>query len=129
MISVPTAKSAQNRFKKDSVLSEKEEKFCSCVLKVAAKQKGACNTERAWFETRDNKTCYNPYAICAKSVGTTSRKCGENYNFESLSDDELISYAQLHQKDKDNKLVIPKPYDRDQMLTNIYTWKQSKGKK
>lgn len=109
---------------KDNKLSEREEKFCSCVVKVAAKQLGACNTEKAWFEERDGKRCYNPYAVCASSVGTTSRECGQHYDFDKFSDDYLIAYAQLH---KD--LVIPDPYSRSAMLETIRQWKISKGKK
>ena len=115
-------------FISNSELPENKKKFCRCVLKVANKQRGLCNTDRAWFETRNGQQCYNPYSICAKSVGTTSRECGKNYNFSTFSDEYLITYSELHQKDKNNTLIIPEPYDRNQMLTNIYTWKQSKSK-
>ena len=117
-----------NYFKSDSFLNDKQEAWCRCVLHVAAKQKGACNTEQAWFETRENQRCYNPYSVCSKSVGTSVRTCGENYDFNSISDDELIAYAQLHQK-KEPKIVIPSPYNRTEMLDNIKRWKESLGKK
>lgn len=135
---VPTPKSLKNGdqsismdsyFKSDSNLTEQQKKWCRCVLKVADKQPGACNTEKAWFETRDGKTCYNPYAICSKSVGTSVRTCGENYDFESLSDNHLIAYAELHQNSKDGiNIEIPVPYDRTMMLMNIKKWKDLKGK-
>lgn len=41
-------------------LTDKEVKYCHCVMDVKAKG-----------------TAYNPYAVCAKSVGTTSRRCRE----------------------------------------------------
>ena len=119
----------ENFFVADSDLPENKRKFCRCVLKVADKQRGACNIERAWFETREGKKCYSPYRVCAKSVGTTSRECGKNYDFNSFSDDHLITYAQLHQKDKDGIIPhIPDPYDRQTMLDNIKRWKELKEK-
>lgn len=116
-------------FKPDTSLPEDKQKFCRCVIKVADKQRGRCNTEQAWFETRDGQQCYNPYRVCAASVGTTSRVCGAEHDFESFSDDHLITYAQLHQKSKDGiNIVIPEPYDRSKMLENIRIWKAAKGK-
>ncbi len=112
-----------NYFKSDSTLNEKQKSWCRCVLHVASKQKGACNIEQAWFETRDGHECYNPYAICSKSVRTSVRTCGENYDYASISDDELIAYAQLHQQ-KDPKIKIPEPYNRQDMLDNINRWKK-----
>ena len=116
-----------NYFKNNSSLTDKQKSWCRCVLHVADKQRGACNTEKAWFEKRDGQTCYNPYAVCSKSVGTSVRICGENYDFNSISDNELISYAQLHQKGS-NIIVIPNPYDRKEMLDNIKRWKELEGK-
>ena len=96
---------------------------------MAAKQPGACNTEKAWFETREGKVCVNPYAICSKSVGTSVRTCGENYDFESLPDNYLIAYAELHQNSKDSiNIIIPNPYYREEMLNNIKRWKELKEK-
>ena len=118
-----------NFFLPGSDLPEKKRKWCRCVLKVSNKQRGACNIERAWFESRDGTKCYSPYRVCSASVGTSSRECGEHYDFPSFSDDHLITYAQLHQKDKDGIIIdIPNPYNRDQMLANIKRWKELKGK-
>lgn len=112
-----------------TTLTDQQQKWCRCVLKVADKQKGACNIEQAWFQQRDGQQCYNPYAICSKTVGTSVRTCGSNYNFEALSDDHLLAYAQLHQKSKSgNNIAIPSPYNRSQMLKNIRDWKQREGK-
>jgi len=90
-------------FKEDSTLTEGEEKFCRCYLKVAAKGK-----------------VRNPYAICAKSVGTTSRKCGESFDFEAMPDDLLIAYLKVH------KLEVPSPYNRKQALLTVYRSKKNK---
>lgn len=103
-------------------LSESEEKYCHCVLEVAAKQPAECNLERAWFQHRDEKVCYNPYAVCASRTHTSSRHCGENYNFAALPDEQIRAYANL------SKVAVPEPYDRTQMLTNIMRWKESEGK-
>lgn len=126
---VPSPRKAEttNYFKPDTNLTEKQQKWCRCVLKVADKQRGGCNIERAWFETRDGKTCYNPYAVCSASVGTSTRECGKNYDFDSFSDNHLLAYAELHQKDKDGIIIeIPDPYNREVMLRNIKRWKEIK---
>jgi len=129
---IPVSKSIPKTiifFKPDSDLSEKKRKWCRCMIKVADKQKGRCNVEQAWFESRDGTKCYSPYRVCSASVGTSSRECGKHFDFDSFSDNHLIAYAELHQKDKDGIIIkIPKPYNRSQMLTNIKTWKQMKSK-
>ena len=122
-----TAEEKANYFIPGTTLTEQQQKWCRCVLKVADKQKGACNTEQAWFQTRENKTCYNPFAVCSASVGTSTRECGDNLNFEALSDDYLLAYAQLHQNTK-HIIRIPEPYDRSQMLRNIAEWKFHESK-
>ena len=101
-------------FKRGSDLTEKEEKYCRCVLKVGEKQPESCN-----LSEKGRGKCYNPYAVCAKSVGTTSRRCGENYNFEELSDEQIKAYARL------SKISIPRPYNRQEMLNRIYKWKRN----
>jgi len=103
--------------KSETGLSEPKQKFCRCVLDVASKQPESCNRERAWYQVREGRMCYNPYSVCAKSVGTTSRKCGESYDFENIPDDQLVAYASL------NRIEVPRPYDRTKMLENIYRWK------
>lgn len=105
-------------FREDTILTPHEQKYCSCVLDVAAKQPGACNLEKAWFEHRDEAMCYNPYAVCAKSVGTSTRHCGEEYNYENLSDNKLIAFINL------NGMPTPSSYDRENLLNLIYEWKR-----
>lgn len=100
-------------------LNEQDEKYCRCILQVAGKQPPACNIERAWFKTRDGKKCVNPYAVCHSSVQRESGRpvCGPYYNFNNIPDQELIGYASL------NRINIPQPYNREQMIENIYQWK------
>ena len=106
--------------KKDSGLTEGEQKYMRCVVKVAAKNAEQCNREKLWFETVDGKECYNPYAVCAKSTRHSCRGCGDAYNLEGFTDDQLKAYASL------NRVNIPSPYNRDMMLKNIYSWKEQK---
>ena len=103
-----------------NTLTEPQKKYCRCVLKVAAKQAGACNVDKAWYESRDGVKCYNPYAVCAKSTGTTSRECGKNYSFKDLSDAELTAYAQL------SGIIGVTTYDRNTLLSKIIGWKAYK---
>lgn len=103
------AKYQNPRIRPDSQLTEQEQKYCSCVIQVEAKQGGG----------------YNPYAVCHSSVSGAGRPdCGDDYNWPMLTDAELIGYA----KGKKGAIVIPQPYDRHQMLDNIKQWKQRLGK-
>jgi len=92
-------------FKPDTTLSPEEQAFCRCVAHVEAKG-----------------TARNPYAVCAKSVGTTSRRCGQEYEFSNFPDSELIGYAEQH------KISVPRPYRRQKMLENITAWKAQEKK-
>jgi len=85
----------------NSTLSDHEQRFCDCVLKVANKQPQQCNIDKSWFERRDGSMCYNPYSVCASSVGTTSRNCNSNYDFDTIPHDILVTFANL------NDIVIP----------------------
>jgi hypothetical protein len=114
--------SGDEYFKDPSRLSEQDKKYCRCVLHVAGKQIPECLRDRAWYQTIGGKTCANPYPICAKSTRHSSRECGENYNFEAIPDNELVGYASYH------KIHVPQPYNREQMIRNIYAWKETEGK-
>lgn len=96
-----------------SGLSEKQEKYCDCVAKVTAKNPDWCNVEQAWGETRNGRTCYSPYKVCAKTVGTTTRECSYNYNYDAMSDTQLLSFADLH------KINIGQPYNRHILIQTI----------
>lgn len=79
----------------NSLLSDREMAFCECVIDVGTKQPGKCNLEKAWFEERDEHVCYNPFAVCAKSVGTTSRNCKENFNSQQMTPAQLDVFNAL----------------------------------
>lgn len=104
--------SSGNKLQGDHPLTEREVSYCNCLLGVAGKQPSGCTPERAGRRIQ-GETCYNPFAVCAKSVGTTSRKCNEYYDYDNLSDPELIAAASLIG-------VKPKiPYNRDYVLREI----------
>lgn len=107
--------------KPNSGLTDAEQRYARCVLQVAGNQPPACLEEKAWGERREGKVCANPYPVCAKSVGTTTRRAGPSYNFEEIPDVEVRGYARL------NKIPVPEPYDRQRMLNNIKEWKVQKG--
>ena len=107
-------------------LGEREEKYCSCVLDVAAKQGSECLSNRDYWGSSpkvpppSGKTCYNPYAVCAKSTRTSSRNCGSSYNFDQLSDTQLNSYVQL------NRIPVSGS-SRQNLIDAIQNWKQTAG--
>jgi hypothetical protein len=109
-------------FKTGNDLTEEQQKYCKCVLHVASEQPGKCNLEKAWFEERDHRICYNPYAVCAHTTGTTYRWCAENLNFDNIPDDELEAWLNLH------KIESSQPYNRTIALEKIAKWKLEKGK-
>ena len=82
--------------KKDAPLSEKEVKFCSCVVDVAVKNPEECNINQ---HNNPNLPitygCYNPYKVCSSRIGTTSRNCYESYNYDEFSATELHALANL----------------------------------
>jgi len=108
-------------FKPGHSLTDKQEKFCRCVLHVAAKQPADCLKSKNY----GSKGCYNPYAVCAKSTGTSvgrSGKCGQSYDFNGIPDNELKAYSMM------NGITVPSPYSRNNMLANIAAWKGELGK-
>ena len=82
-------------------LTQSQQKFCSCIL-------GATSAN-------------NPYAVCAKSTGTTSRLCSEYYDFYTMPLAKLEGYYLLH------KIPMPISRDRDSLIEGIRQWKLSTG--
>lgn len=107
-------------FKDNADLSEKEQKWCRCILHVAAKQTDKCleDVVKNAYKTFDGKQCYNVYAVCSGKIGTSCRKCGGNYEYKNIPDAELVAYSKI------KKLVIPVPYSRDIMIQRIMEWKK-----
>jgi hypothetical protein len=111
-------------FRKYAELRNDEKKWCRCVLHVAAKQSDTCleDVNNNAEKILDGKICYNPYAICSKSIGTSSRQCSINYAFENIPDDELIAYSKI------KKIKVPIPYSRGKMIEAIMEWKKREKK-
>lgn len=103
----------------NSQVPEDEQKYCRCIIESAGKQSGECLTGKLWYHRVGGYSCSNPYAVCGR-VGARG-ECGKNYIFENLPDAELKGYSNL------NKIPVPSPYNRQQLLQNIQTWKQQKG--
>ena len=108
-----------NYFKSTSTLTPKQESYVACTLHVAAQDTKECLENEAWGSTSNGKTCYNPYAVCASRVGTTTKKGGESLAFENLPDDELLAYAYLRQ------LNVNDTMPRQQVLDAIHAYKSS----
>lgn len=101
---------------KETKQNEREGKYCSCVVKVAAKNTPECNKGKKW----PSSGCYNPYAVCAKSTKTSSRGCYKYYQFEDFDDDQLEAFMDLENiKHK----AHPK---REDMLRDIKQWMNRK---
>ncbi|MEM3857833.1 MAG: YbhB/YbcL family Raf kinase inhibitor-like protein [Candidatus Micrarchaeaceae archaeon] len=100
--------------KKESELSHSS-KFCKCVASVAAKQNDECleNPSKYMRRTINGKTCYNPIAICKSSLEVKYGKCGKDFDYNNLSDDEIIGLAKLL------KINIPEPYDRNILINKL----------
>lgn len=84
-------------FKPNHQLKRKMPHFCRCVLHVAAKNSNWCNKKRLWKSDK----CYNPYAVCAASVRTTTGRKPCFYDFDSpdMTKKELKSYGYLRYKE------------------------------
>ena len=83
-------------------LNADQQKYCRCLLHVAAQQDERCLREKLWFQNVNGKQCYNPYAICSKS---TKRKgninCFDNYNLPFIKHyypSEYNGLMHLHNK-------------------------------
>jgi len=82
-------KNKNNYFIDTNNLNNKQKKYCRCVLHVMKNNTKKCNADRKW-ETKTK--CYNPYATCAKSIGTTTGSKSCNYNINNIPYDELEQY-------------------------------------
>lgn len=90
-------KSEKNYFKPGNRLNEEQKKYCRCVYHVAAQQTLDCLRRRKW--TDNDQKCYNPYAICSKSVQRKGRvECYKNTNLRNLPPKEQKALAALKNK-------------------------------
>lgn len=117
----PTDQKSKSKYFKKTVndqrpgLSLKEQKWCRCILHVAAKQSKEClkDVKNNAGKILEGKKCYNPYAVCSKVIGTSSRNCDMYYNFRHIPTHELIAYAYL------KNIEIPKPFSRNILIYRL----------
>jgi len=85
-------------------LSETQQKYCRCILHVASDQPDWCLEEgfpgsKEKPEVRDGRTCYNPYAICTKTISRRGLvECFLNYNLDGIPPKEVGALVYLKQK-------------------------------
>lgn len=97
----------------DIHLADHNDKYCKCILDVATKQPALCNKDKAWYQEIEGKKCYNPYAICAKSTKTSTRGCFKQYNYNALSNEQLIAVASL------KGMNINLPFNREGLIRDL----------
>ncbi len=92
-------KTPKDYFKPNTNLSGKKQRFCRCVAHMAEKNPASCygGANPEWKKGAKSRGCMNPYAICAKSVGTTSR-CYDQYDFRKIPASEVKALRRLHGK-------------------------------
>ncbi len=76
-------------FLKSSTLSDRQQRYCRCLMHVSSKNSSACYNTPSKLGTG---RCYLPYSVCAKSTGTKSH-CLPSYNFKCIPTNELYSYS------------------------------------
>jgi phosphatidylethanolamine-binding protein (PEBP) family uncharacterized protein len=99
----------------DSTLNDAEQRYCACLIEASSHIPQECIKKKEAFMYEDGKMCYNPFAVCAKSVGTTSRECPQNYNFNAMSDDEIEAFATLH------NVSLVYPINREELFEMFMT--------
>lgn len=94
----------KNYFKPGNRLNDEQKKYCRCVYHVAAQQTPECLRRRKWTDQSKNPKdrnptkCYNPYAICSKSVKRKGRiECYKNTRLQNLPLKERKALAALKQ--------------------------------
>lgn len=102
-------------------VSEEKMKSYSCSIDVANKNDESCTKDQ--WGTR--KSCVNPWAVCAKSTGTSmgrSNEISKCLDFNNMSLERLRGYARLHDID------IPLKANKQTILAKINAWKEQEGK-
>jgi hypothetical protein len=106
---------AKDWFRAESNLSEGQRKYCRCTLKIAEKQTAECLRDRSKWGTG---SCYNPYAVCAKSTRTSMGResCMNHFDMDKIPVEFLRAYAIMNK--------IPLGNESHQAIKeNITAWK------
>jgi hypothetical protein len=87
-------------------------RYCRCIAHTAKQQPDWCLKEKAWYQKRDGKGCYNPYAVCTKSIKRTGNvECFSYYDLENLPEEEQM--ALMYLKNKNNLAELYQEYRND----------------
>lgn len=89
---------------KNTELDEAGNKYCRCLLKVAA-----------------GGGASSPYAVCTNSVGQQVHSCSQYYDWDIMPLHYLNAYADLH------KIHVTNRNNRNSVLRDIQNWKESRG--
>ena len=110
-------------------MNDMQKKYCRCVLHVMGKNDEKCLKTKNW---NSSNKCYNPYSICAKSVGTTTGTKSCKYNLNKVPINELEKYIYFNETKfkkfmKDTDISVSKIYN-DKKLFRKYAikWYNSK---
>lgn len=106
----PELKPGTDFMKNNTYLAPEEEKYCSCIARLSEKQSPKC-LESIRSGKKYSDKCYNPYAVCAKSTKSTSRKCHTGYLYNNMSDKQLKSLALLK-----GKITSSQGYNREKII-------------
>ncbi|MHB1952709.1 MAG: hypothetical protein ACYCOU_03085 [Sulfobacillus sp.] len=89
-------KSAYFRPRYRETIPEQHQKYCRCVLHVMARQPDWCIKNKAWFQRRGGRSCYNPYAVCTASLHRRGyRECSRYMDFEHVPENERRAYLEF----------------------------------
>lgn len=102
-------------FQSLAALTDAEQRYCRCVLHVAAKNSRACN--RGLREKAGSGACYNPYAVCSKRIPVGRVYCGAQYEWSRIPTEELVAYSDL------NKLEVGTKPSRKGLIAAIRNMK------
>lgn len=87
-------------------------RYCRCIAHTAKQQPDWCLKEKAWYQKREGKGCYNPYAVCTKSIKRTGNvECFPYYDLENLPEEEQMAFMYL--KNKNNLNELYQEYQKD----------------
>ena len=107
------SESKEDWIKKNTQETPQQKKYCRCLLEVAAKQTDKCLTSG----TKGTKGCPEPHAICARSTGTSTGRTPCDHDFDSMPNEYLIAFLELHGK------PVPKSLDRSSLLSAVKQYK------
>jgi hypothetical protein len=89
-------------FLEGTPLDKKQKSYCRCLLHVASQQPEWCLKEQAWRQTRNNRSCYNPYAVCTSSLGRRGNfECTKYYDLDNIPEEEVTSLTYMKNKSLD----------------------------